>query len=189
MPACLLLAVAVLLAACTGLPVKEASDALRSKQVCCKNYSDVTYIPIKQGIRQKFDISMDSPVMELNYRRPVYFLPLKLPSATRSLNIQTMESEYLPKTSYLDPAITILDNQFKELSTQVSLPLQRGKHVILPGLWEWNFNTTIDLPQEAAYVIIYGDPRSKRVRQAVSENGTPWPIPPSPIGSIAVVPQ
>ncbi len=110
-----------------------------------------------------------------------------LPKGASSLSIQSVYPSYLPKTSYIDPIAIVLDSSKSEISRYSRLSLNHDKHVILPGLWEWYFGATLPLPKNSAYVVIYANNSSRQVLRTDSDNGTPWPVPPAPIGTLALI--
>lgn len=186
-----LMSIAVLalaLVACTGLPIREATNVLESKPVCCTQYTELVFQPLELGKRQKFELTMASQVMNFPEGRS-FFASYSLPTGAKQLSIQSINTEFLPKTSYVDPVIVVLATDKSVLARPVIPDLHKSKHVILPGLWEWYFGASIALPQEAAYVVVYANNSSTRVLQTLSDNGTPWPVPPAPIGAMALIAQ
>lgn len=174
------------MSACTGLPVEEAANQLATPKSYCAELADLKFEPLHAAARQKVELNSSSPVMEFPQGRS-FVAALSLPPGVRTLSIQSIYPEYLPKTSYVDPVIIVLDTNKKELTRYVSLSLRHEKHVIFPALWEWYFGAKVPLPAGAAYVVLYADNKSKRVLQTTSDNGTLWPVPPAPIGTLALI--
>ena len=151
-----------LLSACTGLPIQEATEQLAVRPICCKNFSELPFQQLSTGVRQKFALSAASPVMQLGVGRS-YIAAFSLPLGTTTLTVQSINTEYLPNTSYVDPIVVFLDAEKRPIEQRSRLNLQKGGHVIVRGLWEPYFGAGLRLPTNAAHLIVYADNSSVSV--------------------------
>jgi hypothetical protein len=138
------------------------------------------------GNRTKFDIGTASPVLETS-EGLAYFAAFQLPRGAVAVEIQAQNTQYLPKSTYPDPLVLILDSQHRKLAELKDLPLTRGRHTILPGLFEYHYAAVLRLPPEAQYVVVFARPNSDREQSAISDNGTYWSVPSAPVGTLALV--
>jgi hypothetical protein len=174
------------LSACTGLPIQEAIERLAVKPICCKNFSELPFQHLSAGVRLKFALSTASPVMQTGVSRS-YVAAFSLPPGATTVQVQSMNSAYLPNTSYVDPLLVFLDSEKRPIEQRGQINLQKGKHVIVTGLWEWYFGADLRLPTNAAHLVVFADNASNRVQTATADNGALWPVPSAPIGSLALV--
>lgn len=178
------LAAGIFVSACSGLPIKEATDQLKTKPICCTSYSELESEPLSAGQRRKVDLDASSLIMDFPEGRS-YVKSLSLPTNARSLAIQSIYTAYLPKTTYVDPILIILNSDKKPIARFGELDLRRTYDTFL-GFREWYFGCRVSLPTDSAYLIVYANNKSRRVLQTISENGTPWPAPPAPIGTLGL---
>ncbi|MFG5409699.1 MalM family protein [Piscinibacter sakaiensis] len=182
----LALSSAALLVGCSGVPVADVRASLSKAKPCCASVASVVYAPLALGSRTKFDIGTSSPVLETS-EGLAYFAAFQLPSGAGTLEIQAQNTSYLPKSTYPDPLVLVLDSQHRKLAELKDIPLSRGRHTIVPGLYEYHYAAALRLPPEAHYVLIFARPQSDRSQSAVSDNGMYWPVPSAPVGTLALV--
>jgi hypothetical protein len=182
----IVLSSAVLLVGCGGVPVAEVRASLSKAKPCCTSFASVVYTPLAVGSRTKFDIDESSPVLETS-EGPAYFSAFQLPPGAVALEVQAQNTQYLPKSTYPDPLVLILDSQHRKLAELKDIPLTRGRYTILPGLFEYHYAAALRLPPGARYILIFARPNSDREQSAFSDNGTYWSIPSAPVGTLALV--
>ncbi len=176
-----------LLTGCQGLPVEEAKSRLAEKQVCCTHFAEVQYKNAELGVRHKFELSATSTAMILPKGKS-FFEGYSIPSGAKSVFVQAVASSgFVQTASQIDAAIVVLDERKVPIARFDTLQYSLDKHVILPGLWEWFQGTKIEIPKNAAYLIISADPGSIRTQIAYSENGAAFYMPSAPIGTIAFI--
>ena len=115
-----------------------------------------------------------------------YVTSFSLTHNARALAIQSIFPEYLPKTSYIDPIVIVLNSEKKQIARFANLDLRRTYDPVLLVLREWYFGSRIFLPAGSAYIVVYANNKSRRVLQTLSQNKTPWPVPPAPIGTLGL---
>jgi hypothetical protein len=175
------------LVACGGVPIAEITATLASTTPCCRTYAELPYGRLEEGSRTKFQVNTASPA----FASPVgvaYGAAFKLPNGAKSISIQALSSDYLPKASYPDPVLVFLDSTKQPSHLLMTLNLQRGRHAFIPGVYEYFYGARVTVPQGAEYVVVFVHPKSTRVQRAVSDNGTVWPVRAAPVGTLAVIP-
>lgn len=183
-----ILITAAILSGCSGVPVAEVRNALANTQACCASYETVPTANLPIGKSTKFELTIHSPAFQSPFGL-AYFAAFKLEAGSTSLTVQSMNTEYLPKATYPDPVLVFLDQIKKPISVFSGLGLQRNRQLYFPGFLEYYYGATVAVPQGADYVVIYAHPNSDRIQSAISENGKYWPVPPAPVGTIAVIPS
>jgi hypothetical protein len=174
------------LAGCGGIPVTEVKATLSAAKPCCTSLADVAYKKLETGNRSKFEITTASPALQSS-EGLAYFAAFQLPQDAARIEVQALNTPFLPKATYPDPLVVVLDSQHRRVSEVKDLPLVRGRHTILPGLFEYHYAATLTLPADARYVIVFARPNSVREQPAVSDNGTFWSLPSAPVGTLALV--
>jgi hypothetical protein len=134
----------------------------------------------------KFEVTTSSPAFPSS-EGLAYFAAFKLPASANRLEVQALYGGHLPNATYPDPLLVILDRNKRPIAEMKDLPLVRGRHVIIRGLFEYHYAATVALPPGAEHVVVFVRPKSGRVQSAVSDNGTLWSVPSAPIGTLAVI--
>jgi len=138
--------------------------------------------------RATFDLTASSSVMVIDGTAS-FVAAFALPPGASRLAVQSVYESHLPTSTYVDPVIVFLGADKQRLIKLSALPLRHSRHVIMPGLWEWYYGETVELPAGAAFVVVASDPASTRHVPTRSDNGVFYSIPPAPIGSLALVPN
>jgi hypothetical protein len=173
---------------CSSIAVEEVKAALAVAKPCCATYKEIPYELLVSNQRTKSKITTKSQALDTS-EGLAYFAGFKLPKDTRTIEIQALDTEPLSSSTYPDPILVILDAQYARIGEAKDLPLSRRRHVIFSGLYEYYFGATLMLPAESTYILVFARPNSSRVQSAISDNGTRWPVPSAPAGTIAIVPM
>ena len=176
------------LAGCGGIPIDEVKTALAATRPCCSSYETISYTPLINNTRTKVQLTTASLALQTS-EGLAYFAAFTLPTGVRRLEVQALNTEYLPKSTYPDPLLVLLDSQRRRITEIKDLPLVKGRHVIIPGLVEHHYGAEVTLPAGTQYVLVFARPNSDRTQSAISDNGTHWAVPSAPAGTLAIVPR
>ena len=182
----LVLAAALSLSSCSSVPLAEVSAALAKTSPCCATYADINTFPLEINKRLATTIDTSSKA----FASPVgftYFAAFQLPAASRTIDFQAMHGDFLRLATFTDPIFVFLDREKRPLKEVRQPTLATGRHKLFPGLYEYYFGAVLEVPSESAYVVVFAHPKSERTYRTYSENGTPWDIPASPVGSFALI--
>lgn len=176
------------LSACGGVPIADVRAALANTKPCCTTYADLPVVALQEGSRMKFELGTTSPAF-VSPAGLAYSAAFSLPPRAQSLSVQALNTQYLPNASYPDPFLVFLDSGKRPLQQVADLNLQRSRHAIISGIFEYFYGARVSVPSMAEYVVVFAHPASTRVQRAVSENGTTWPVLPAPVGTLALIPN
>jgi hypothetical protein len=175
-------------AGCGGVPIAEVKAALAAAKPCCSGFESVAYIQLSAGNRTKVELTTSSPALKTS-EGLAYFAAFRLTEGVSRLEVQALNTPYLPKATYPDPLLVFLDSQHRRITEIKDLPLVRSRHAILPGLFEYHYGAVVNLPVETQYVLVFARPDSERSQSAVSDAGKQWTVQSAPVGTFAVVPR
>ena len=181
------LSAAFTVAGCGGIPINEVKAALSAVKPCCVGYDSVQFAALTIGSRSKFTLSTASQAMPTS-EGLAYFAAYRLPQGGTQLEVQALNTEYLPKSTYPDPLLLVLDASYKVISEIKDLPLRQGRHTIFPGIFENHYKAIVTLPANSHYILVFGRPNSDRNQSATSDNGSLWTVPSAPVGTLALIP-
>jgi len=182
----------LLLASCSGPPVKEAEQTLRAKAICCETFATVQFqnLPIRE--RVKVSLSAESPVMRFLDDRS-YFVAFALPAGAEKLTIEsTIDAGItgmLQYATYIRPVVQFLDGQKNALGAEQHLKLSPGHRTIFFNIGEDYFGDALAVPEGARFVVLRPDPKNTDIQYTASENGTVWPVRPVGIGAFNIIAQ
>jgi hypothetical protein len=186
LPAAIGLALALSLVGCANVPV--IATPLAEASLCCVGgFDEIHFTAVRMGERKEFRLSSESPVMVLGGERG-YLAGVELPSGTQGLVVQSPQGGFVPKSSYIDVRLVLLDAEKHVIEVRRDLPLREDKRVLfpIPPLLEWYFGTHVQLPLDVRYVLLLSRPGPGHVLYTHATT-RPQPIPPSPVGTLAVV--
>jgi hypothetical protein len=173
------------LVACAGVPIAEIQSALVHAKQCCATYQTISFAPLEAAKRHKFDIDPSSPVFQ-SPEGIAYFSAFLLPPGTARLEVQTLASTgFLPKATYADPLLVMLDAQYQQVAVLSDLRLVRSPS----GFWGTFHSAIVTVPASSRYVVVFARPNSSRTHGTFSDNGTRWWVPSAPVGTIALIPS
>jgi len=180
---------AILLVACSAIPMDQAKSEIAQRPACCKTLTDLPYKTLSPGAREAADLGASSLVFVFP-EGPAPFQAFALPQtdSPRSLIIQSMTTTgYLPAAQYVDPIIEVLNSEKKVIATFSSLNLRYGRHKPLPGFYSYYHGATVELPAAARFVVVRPDMSSTRSQTAYAENGNPHSVRPGAYGTVILI--
>ncbi|HSV48073.1 MAG TPA: hypothetical protein VLJ58_19950 [Ramlibacter sp.] len=177
---------ATTMAGCTSVPIGEIQGTLAQARSCCSSHAELPIEALAKGTRTKFDLSTASPI----FRTPEglgYIAAFELPPGVSMLSLQSLYTSYLPKSTYVDPGLMLLDAGKQVLAQRNELPLRKGSHWLVAGLYEHYYGANMELPPDAKYVIVFANVQAGRTQETASATGKLWPVRPAPVGTLAVI--
>ncbi|UPG87160.1 MalM family protein [Luteibacter aegosomatis] len=101
--------------------VMAARKTLESASPCCGSFADLSYQDMLPWQPQRFELSKDSPVANLNGDRS-YFLAFRLPQGAQMPYTIAMKSElngrWLSSSYLFAPTVVVLDDAFQPLHSE-----------------------------------------------------------------------
>lgn len=179
-------ALALSLASCAAVSVRNATEALASKPVCCAGSAGLPWSDLLLGTRHEFVLNADAPVKVFDGQR-AYFGAFRLPQGARRLTVQSTHADLLAHASFVDPVLVFLDRNGEQVAVVRGLPLAPARRRLLPGVYEGYIGTQATVPQTATHVILYADPVSARSAPVFSENGKLWNLSAAAAGVVGLI--
>lgn len=183
----LVLVFGLALGGCAAVDTSKVQSKLASASVCCDSYASV---PVEGKLaideHRQFELSEASPV----YRFPTglaYFAAFEIPDDAMQIQVQAMNTEFLPKTTYPDPLLVFLDATRQVVAQHSDLPLQRGRFRYLGAFLKYYYGAEVPIPASSRYVVVAANSRSSRSLVAVAANGKVWPVRPAPVGALGLL--
>jgi hypothetical protein len=177
--------VALVLAACATGSGTSGGDQPPASASCCNSFSEMKYATLKLDTEASAELRKGSPVYEFLEGRS-YYGAFALPPRVGPTKIafKTFVGGFaLPYATVVHPYFVLLDESKSEVSLAPNPPVFPGTDFFL-GLF---FKGELDVPPNAAYVIVYTSSRPVTSWTVYSENGIAWPAEQSMTGNLRIV--
>jgi maltose operon protein len=172
------------LTACTTDSGTFGAGELPANAACCASYAGMKYATLTLDQAASAELRSGSAVHEFADGRS-YYRAFALPAHAGPVKLafRTYVRGLIPYATVVRPQFVFLDPSKSEIARKPDPPVFPGSDFFRGAF----FKGEVDVPGNAAYVIVHTSDRPATPWNLYSENGTPWAAMPSMTGSLRIV--